>query len=147
MKMVGLQKYVPKYLGNLCVFVLYSVPGEPPRNVRGQSDSSTSILVEWDRPREEVLYGILRGFRIRYATNTNITTTTELIPEQQLSYIIENLEEFTNYSIEVTAVTVGEGPYSTPIIVVTDQDGESDIYKAEAIATENRWQNEPLRCY
>ena len=125
MKMVGLQKYVAKYLGNLCIFVLYSVPGEPPRNVRGQNDSSTSILVEWDRPREEVLYGILRGFRIRYgvAMDTNITTTTELIPEQQSSYIIHNLEEFTNYSIEVTAVTVGEGPYSTPINVITDQGG------------------------
>ena len=102
-----------------------SVPGEAPRNVRGQSDSSTSILVEWDRPREEVLYGILRGFRVRYgvAMDMNIITTTELIPEQQLSYIIQNLEEFTNYSIEVTAVTVGEGPYSSPIIVITDQDG------------------------
>ena len=81
--------------------------------------------MEWDPPREEVLYGILRGFRIRYgvAMDTNITNTTELIPEQQLSYIIQNLEEFTNYSIEVTAVTVGEGPFSTPIIVITDQDG------------------------
>ena len=108
------------------MFIFYSVPGEPPRNVRGQNDSSTSILVEWDPPREEVLYGILRGFRIRYgvAIDTDITNTTELIPEQQSSYIIQNLEEFTNYSIEVTAVTVGEGPYSTPIIVITDQDGE-----------------------
>ena len=79
--------------------------------------------MEWDLPREEVLYGILRGFRIRYAMNTNITTTTELIPEQQLSYIIQNLEEFTNYSIEVMAVTVGEGPYSSPIFVITDQGG------------------------
>ena len=104
---------------------MYSVPGEAPRNVRGQSDSSNSIVVEWDPPREEVLYGILRGFRIRYsvAMDTNITSTTELIPEQQLSYIIENLEEFTNYSIEVTAVTVGDGPYSTSIIVITDQGG------------------------
>ena len=79
--------------------------------------------MEWDPLKKEVLYGILRGFRIRYATNTNTTTTTELIPEQQSSYIIHNLEEFTNYSIEVTAVTVGEGPYSTPIIVITDQGG------------------------
>ena len=123
--MVSLQKCVPKYLETLCIFVLYSVPGEPPRNVRGQNDSSTTILVEWDPPREEFLYGILRGFMIRYgvAMDMNITTTTELIPEQQSSYIIENLEEFTNYSIEVTSVTVGEGPYSTPIIVITDQDG------------------------
>ena len=106
---------------------MYSVPGEPPGNIRGQSNSSTSILVEWDLPRREVLYGILRGFRIRYvvATNANIpsaSVTTELISEQETSYTIVNLEEFTNYSIEVTAVTVGEGPYSSPIIVTTDQD-------------------------
>ena len=106
---------------------MYSVPGEPPGNIRGQSNSSTSILVEWDLPRQEVLYGILRGFRIRYvvAMNASIpgaSITTELIPAQNTSYTIENLEEFTNYSIEVTAVTVGEGPYSSPIIVITDQD-------------------------
>ena len=103
---------------------LHSVPGEPPRNVRGQSNSSTSILVEWNQPRQEVLYGILRGFRIRYgvARNANIANTTELIPPQQLYYIVQNLDEFTNYSVEVTAVTVGEGPYSTPIVVITDQD-------------------------
>jgi len=107
--------------------LLHSVPGEPPRNVHGQSDSTTRILVEWDLPREEFLYGILRGFRIQYvvATNASIpgaSVTTELISEQQTSYTISNLEEFTNYSIEVTAVTVGEGPYSTPIIVITDQE-------------------------
>ena len=83
--------------------------------------------MEWDPPRQAVWYGILRGFRIRYivAMNASIsspTVTTELISEQQTSYVIVNLEEFTNYSIEVTAVTVGEGPYSTPIIVITDQD-------------------------
>ena len=52
--------------------------------------------------------------------DTSIPVTTELI--SQTSYTIVSLEEHTNYSIEVTAVTVGEGPYSTPIIVITDQD-------------------------
>ena len=104
---------------------LYSVPGEPPRNVRGQSDSSTSILVVWDPPRREVLYGILRGFRIRYfvaRNSNNMNNTIELVSDQHSSYVIQNLKEFTNYSVEVAAVTVGEGPYSTPIIVTTDQD-------------------------
>ena len=112
-----------------CFTLLYSVPGEPPGNVCGQSNSSTSILVEWDLPRQEVLYGILRGFRIRYvvAINESVTITTELISEQRTSYTMVNLEEFTNYSIEVTAVTVGEGPYSTPIIVITDQDCKIQI--------------------
>ena len=103
----------------------YSVPGEPPRNVRGQSDSSTSILVVWDPPRQEVLYGILRGFRIRYfvaRNSNNMNNTIELVSDQHSSYVIQNLKEFINYSVEVAAVTVGEGPYSTPIIVTTDQD-------------------------
>ena len=103
---------------------LYSVPGEPPRNVRGQSDSSTSILVVWDPPRQEVLYGILRGFRIRYfvaRNSNNMSNTIQLVSDQHSSYVIQNLKEFTNYSVEVAAVTVGEGPYSTPIIVTTDQ--------------------------
>ena len=127
MKMVSLHSYVtscPKISYMHGYF--YSVPGEPPRNVRGQSDSSTSILMEWDPPRQEVLYGILRGFRIRYfaTKNTkNMSNTIELFSEQHSSYVIQNLKEFINYSIEVTAVTVGEGPYSTPIIVTTDQDG------------------------
>ena len=104
---------------------LYSVPGEPPRNVLGQSDSSTSILVVWDPPRQEVLYGILRGFQIRYfvaRNSSNMNNTIELVSDQHSSYVIQNLKEFTNYSVEVAAVTVGEGPYSTPIIVTTDQD-------------------------
>ena len=105
---------------------LYSVPGEPPRNVYGQSDSSTSVHVVWDPPRQEVLYGILRGFRIRYvvARNSNNMSNTiiEFVSDQHSSYVIQNLKEFTNYSIEVAAVTVGEGPYSTPITVTTDQD-------------------------
>jgi len=125
--MVSKMCIITNWLGDKCKEFLYSVPGEPPGNIRGQSNSSTSILVEWDLPRQEVLYGILRGFRIRYvvATNANIpsaSVTTELISEQETSYTIVNLEEFTNYSIEVTAVTVGEGPYSSPIIVITDQD-------------------------
>ena len=49
-------------------------------------------------------------------------TIIEFVSNQHSSYVIQNLKEFTNYSIEVAAVTVGEGPYSTPITVTTDQD-------------------------
>ncbi len=40
------------------------------------------------------------------------------------SLLIDDLMEFTNYSVKVTAVTVGEGPYSDPVTVVTDQDSK-----------------------
>ena len=36
------------------------------------------------------------------------------------------LEKYTNYSIQVSAFTVkGEGNKSQPIVVITDEDGES----------------------
>ena len=36
------------------------------------------------------------------------------------------LEKYTNYSIQVSAFTVkGEGNQSEPIVVITDEDGES----------------------
>ena len=36
------------------------------------------------------------------------------------------LEKYTNYSIQVSAFTVkGEGNISEPIVVITDEDGES----------------------
>ena len=40
-------------------------------------------------------------------------------------YLLDNLEEHINYSIEVRAFTsMGPGPYSDPIINQTLQDGE-----------------------
>ena len=36
------------------------------------------------------------------------------------------LEKYTNYSIQVSSFTVkGEGTQSEPIVVITDEDGES----------------------
>ena len=96
----------------------------PPQDVQGMPLSSTTISVEWDSPPEEVLYGILRGYRIRYVpmdgTNTpNFEMTGRLIT----STTLVNLSEFTNYSIEVTAITIDDGPYSDPIFIRTDPDG------------------------
>ena len=95
----------------------------PPQDVQGMNLSSTTISVEWESPPEEFLYGILTGYRIRYVpmdgTNTPSFEMTGLIT----STTLENLLEFTNYSIEVTAVTVGDGPYSDPIFIRTDPDG------------------------
>ena len=96
----------------------------PPQDVQGTPLSSATISVEWDSPPEEFLYGILRGYRIRYVpmdgTNTPNFEMTGLIN----SATLENLLELTNYSIEVTAVTIGGGPYSNPIFIQTDADGK-----------------------
>ncbi len=56
------------------------------------------------------------------------TGSGEMINVVNRSLIIDGLMEFTNYSVEVTAVTVGEGPYSDPVTVITDQDSKYDHY-------------------
>ena len=105
-----------------CYF-LHIVPREPPQNVEARNESSTTISVQWESPPQEFLFGILRGYIIRFVPGQmGIVNLTKLIPSNMNSFILENLLEFTNYSIEVTAVTgAGEGPYSHPVYVVTNQ--------------------------
>ena len=101
---------------------LHAVPGEPPQNVVARNEFSTTISVEWESPPQDFLFGILRGYLIRYLPgDMNMVNLTERIPPTTTSFTLENLFEFTNYSIEVTAVTgTGEGPYSPPVYVVTN---------------------------
>ncbi len=104
-----------------------TVPGQPPQNVMATSLSSTSIYVQWEPPPQEFFYGILRGYIIRYVPVGNINNgdaylMTNLIEPTEINYTLENLLEFVNYSIEVTAVTVGNGPFSDPVYARTDPD-------------------------
>ena len=112
-------------------YFLHAVPGEPPQNVTARNESSTTISVEWESPPQDFLFGILRGYIIRYLPgDMDIVNLTELIPPTMNSFTLENLFEFTNYSIEVTAVTgAGEGPYSSPVYVLTNPD--SKLYQLE----------------
>ena len=105
--------------------LLFPVPGVAPNSVTVQSESSTSILVNWRSPPQIFLYGTLRNFIIRYndsSTPANVTEPAQSNEEQGYSIMITGLLEFTNYSVQVSAVTVDSGPYSDPVIVQTDQD-------------------------
>lgn len=109
---------------SLCM--LYSaVPGEPPLNVTAVNSSSTSILVIWEPPGKEVIFGILREFEIRYyITSQPDNTSSHIIPATHEMFNITELLEFTNYSIEISAITIGNGPFSEPVTVITDEDSK-----------------------
>ena len=65
----------------------------------------------------EVEYTPLEDFEGTIGTNT--TNVTEL------SVLLVDLEEYVNYTITVRAYTsVETGPYSEPIIALTNEDGE-----------------------
>uniref|UniRef100_A0A8B9YIP7 Sidekick cell adhesion molecule 1 n=1 Tax=Bos mutus grunniens TaxID=30521 RepID=A0A8B9YIP7_BOSMU len=48
------------------VTTLQDVPGEPPRSVSVTPRTTSSVLIQWQPPRDESLNGLLQGYRIYY---------------------------------------------------------------------------------
>ena len=105
----------------------HSVPGEAPLNVAAVNSSSTSVLVSWQPPTPELTFGILREFVIRYnliESPEDYVFVQDIITAEQTTFNIMGLNKFANYSVEVSAVTIGSGPFSSPVYVVTDEDSK-----------------------
>ena len=97
-----------------------SASSGPPESVAGVAVSSRSILISWLPP--SMPNGRIREYRIA-VTEENTDTETQLI-STSLSRLITGLHPFYIYSIKVTAVTVAEGPYASPIEIKTFSDGK-----------------------
>ena len=95
-------------------------------NITAFSSSSTSVIVVWEPPPPDKIFGILRSYEIRYyiAKPDSDPFFISDIPAEERMFEITRLLEFTNYSVEVSAITVGNGPFSSPVYVVTDEDSK-----------------------
>ena len=107
--------------------VLCTDPARPPDNVETEVVSSTSIMVRWDEVPPIDQNGVITDYEVQYipleifggAIGMQLFNTTDMF------YLLEDLEEYVNYTISVRAYTsVGPGPYSDPIENQTLQDGE-----------------------
>lgn len=102
-------------------------PASPPDNVEAIVMSSTSIMVTWDEVPSIDQNGLIIEYEVQ-----NIPLETfggvigvEMWNSTDLFYVLDDLEEFTNYTISVRAYTiVGPGPYSDPVTNHTFQDGK-----------------------
>ena len=111
-------------------------PAAPPDNVRVMAVSSTIISVTWDMVPPIDQNGIITMYEVMYQPletfNGNISTQTMNVSGTEMSVALMELQEFVNYTIFVRAYTsVGAGPYSDEIIVMTPQDGKlctCDLY-------------------
>ena len=98
--------------------------------------SSTIISVTWDMVPPIDQNGIITMYEVMYQPletfNGNISTQTMNVSGTEMSVALMELQEFVNYTIFVRAYTsVGAGPYSDEIIVMTPQDGKlctCDLY-------------------
>ena len=84
--------------------------------------SSTSIHLTWDPPPFEHHNGEIDGYLVNVTEIATSHFTQHFINQTQIT--IENLHPFYAYHCQVTAVTVGEGPYADTVVVVTDEAGK-----------------------
>lgn len=88
--------------------------------------SSTSIQVTLLPLPSEFVHGILKGYLVTYRRIDDLLSPTTVLSLQidQLVVELTDLNEFTAYSVQASAITSkGQGPRSVPILVTTAEDG------------------------
>ena len=114
----------------LCLKTLnyYSLaPGTPPQNFTVEVLSSTDVFLRWSSPRIDQRNGVIRNYNIRqYETITGIVTNyTQGGDHTEL--IIGSLHAHYQYQFTIAAETVQQGPFSTPVTVITLEAGEHTL--------------------
>ena len=103
-------------------------PASPPDNVVATVVSSTEIMVTWDIVPEIDQNGVITMYEVLYVPLETFDGAigSNMMLVEETSFLIQDLQEYVDYNISVRAYTeIGEGPYSTGMIVRTLQDGKS----------------------
>ena len=84
-------------------------------------------------------HGIITMFEVHYTSSDfgdNVDLTLNTTNGDETSLIVDGLEEFINYAIQVTAYTaVGPGPYSAPMDVQTLPDSKHIVHVCLCVCT------------
>jgi len=99
-------------------FLFFTVPDTPPLDIKAENTWTThSIPLSWTHIPAYLLNGILTGYRITYQAIEIGECPHEEIPREVIlppeitSTILQGLESFALYRIEVTGLTIkGDGP-------------------------------------
>ena len=92
--------------------LLYAEPSAAPRDLLVQNISANELSVEWERPPEIEINGVLILYYIEYfiAREPN-TLMNEMVPNDTLRAVLNNLNNYTVYNVSVSAATAsGRGP-------------------------------------
>ena len=97
-----------------------SAPHDAPSDFSGVILNSTAVHLSWSPPR--LPYGVITSYTITYNATQRVTHVVLIPGNKTTNYIIDNLNEDTNYTFTVYASTrIGAGPYA-------EWNGRSDEY-------------------
>ena len=108
------------------VVLLYSVPSQPPQELKGLNTSSTSIKVTWTDVPESDRNGIITGYSIYYRLESSggAWSTVNVNPDQYF-VTLTSLQFWSVYDLKIAASTSkGIGIESAIIKTRTDEDGK-----------------------
>ena len=107
------------------MFIFIADPDAPPQNIQISVTSSRTMVVSWNSPPSEDQNGIIIYYLLLITQEQfNISDRVINTISNATSYIVDNLEEYNNYTCRVAAATrIGPGPYSAPIYFNTPEDG------------------------
>ena len=98
-------------IANVSKFCLFpTVPSGPPVNLVVQNTSANSLSVSWERPSEIDINGIRIRYDIDYAMESDDELQTVAVPEDTLTAMLVDLDNYTVYRVSVYAVTIDRGP-------------------------------------
>uniref|UniRef100_T1JA71 Down syndrome cell adhesion molecule-like protein Dscam2 n=1 Tax=Strigamia maritima TaxID=126957 RepID=T1JA71_STRMM len=106
-------------------------PGGPPQAVNVEALDSQTLKVTWKPPREDLLYGVLRGYQVGHrARGSNDPYAFQILeipanatPPAELSLNVTELRKYSPYHIVVAAYNnKGRGPLSQEVMVMTAED-------------------------
>lgn len=102
------------------------MPSGPPQSLTGSVESSTLILLSWEPPSPynrngEIIYNLID-------INEHETGRFWTLPvfNSRITAYVGSLHPHYHYECRVAAHTIGLGPYSESIILLTEQEGKTD---------------------
>ncbi|XP_037835371.1 netrin receptor DCC isoform X2 [Kryptolebias marmoratus] len=112
-RVLGINRYGPGTASEAAsITTLSDVPGAAPQNITLEVVLSRSIKVSWQPPPRSAQNGIITAYKIRYR-KTGRRGDQEAIEPNNFWYLFTGLEKGSQYSFQVSAMTVnGTGPAS-----------------------------------
>uniref|UniRef100_A0A3B3U2D7 Protein sidekick-1-like n=1 Tax=Poecilia latipinna TaxID=48699 RepID=A0A3B3U2D7_9TELE len=105
------------------VTTLQDVPNEPPVILSVKPTTTTSVMVQWKRPSEDSINGVLTGYRLYYrelpANGSTVSDArVQTAKNHSTSALITELKKFKHYHIVMTSYNIiGESRPSAPVEV------------------------------
>lgn len=100
--------------------LLHTVPTASPENITSIVDSATQITFDWSPPPPREINGVLRIYIAELLER--YTGRDWVLFAVDTGVSINSLHPYYMYDFKVSAYTIGQGPYSDVVTVLTDED-------------------------